>query len=103
VPRPLAQVPAGPVAVAGVAWAPRRGIDAVEVSVDSGPWHQARLGSVPGTDTWRQWVWTWNAPSGLHQLQVRATDGSGATQPARRVPVFPDGATGWDSVTVTVT
>src|SRR6202020_2450805 len=86
VPRPLQQVKAGRTAVAGVAWAPHRGIDAVEVQVDSGPWQQARLAAVPGTDTWRQWVWYWDAPAGLHQLQVRATDGTGATQPATRVP-----------------
>ncbi len=38
VPRPLTRVAAGRVPVAGVAWAPHRGISAVEVSVDNGPW-----------------------------------------------------------------
>ncbi len=103
VPRPLAQVKAGRIAVAGVAWAPHRGIDAVQVRADAGPWNEARLAPVPGIDTWRQWVWEWDAPHGLHTLQVRATDGSHATQPSRRVPIFPNGATGWDTVTVTVT
>jgi DMSO/TMAO reductase YedYZ molybdopterin-dependent catalytic subunit len=103
VPRPLAQVKAGRAAVAGVAWAPHRGIDAVQVRADDGPWNQARLAPVPGIDTWRQWVWEWDAPRGLHTLQVRATDGTHATQPSRRVPIFPNGATGWDTVTVTVT
>ena len=103
VPRPLAQVKAGRTAVAGVAWAPHRGIDAVQVRADNGPWNQARLAPVPGIDTWRQWVWEWDAPHGLHTLAVRATDGTHATQPSRRVPIFPNGATGWDTVTVTVT
>ncbi len=103
VPRPLAQVKAGRTAVAGVAWAPHRGIDAVQVRADDGPWNQARLAPVPGIDTWRQWAWEWDAPRGLHTLQVRATDGTHATQPSRRVPIFPNGATGWDTVTVTVT
>ena len=103
VPRPLAQVKAGRTAVAGVAWAPHRGIDAVQVRADDGPWNEARLAPVPGIDTWRQWVWEWDAPHGLHTLQVRATDGTHATQPSRRVPIFPNGATGWDTVTVTVT
>ncbi|HEX3387414.1 MAG TPA: molybdopterin-dependent oxidoreductase [Streptosporangiaceae bacterium] len=103
VPRPLAQVKGGRTAVAGVAWAPHRGIDAVQVRADNGPWNQARLAPVPGIDTWRQWVWEWDAPRGLHTLQVRATDGTHATQPSRRVPIFPNGATGWDTVTVTVT
>ncbi|MGH3120342.1 MAG: molybdopterin-dependent oxidoreductase [Streptosporangiaceae bacterium] len=103
VPRPLAQVKAGRTAVAGVAFAPHRGIDAVQVRADNGPWNEARLATVPGIDTWRQWVWEWDAPHGLHTLQVRATDGTHATQPSRRVPIFPNGATGWDTVTVTVT
>ncbi len=103
VPRPLAQVQAGRTAVAGVAWAPHRGIDAVQVRADHGPWNLARLAPVPGIDTWRQWVWEWDAPRGLHTLQVRATDGTHATQPSRRVPIFPNGATGWDTVTVSVT
>ena len=103
VPRPLAQVKAGRTAVAGVAWAPHRGIDAVQVRADNGPWNQARLAAVPGIDTWRQWVWEWDARPGLHTLAVRATDGTHATQPSRRVPIFPNGATGWDTVTVTVT
>ncbi len=103
VPRPLAQVKAGRTAVAGVAWAPHRGIDAVQVRADNGPWHEARLAPVPGIDTWRQWVWEWDAPHGLHTLAVRATDGTHVTQPSRRVPIFPNGATGWDTVTVTVT
>ena len=103
VPRPLQQVKAGRTAVAGMAWAPHRGIDRVEVRADNGAWHDAKLAAVPGLDTWRQWVWPWDATPGLHQLEVRATDGTGATQSSRRVPIFPNGATGWDSTTVTVT
>ncbi len=103
VPRPFARVPAGRVAVAGVAWAQRRGIETVEVRVDGGPWSPARLGAVPGVDTWRQWAWAWDATPGLHRLEVRATDALGETQPQTRRPPKPDGATGWHSVTVTVT
>ena len=103
VPKPLQQVKAGRTAVAGVAWAPHRGIDRVQVRADGGTWHDAKLAAVPGLDTWRQWVWPWDATPGLHQLEVRATDGTGAIQPSRRVPIFPNGATGWDSVAVTVT
>ena len=44
VPRPLAQVPAGRVTVAGVAWAPATGIAAVQVSVDNGPWQHRPAG-----------------------------------------------------------
>ena len=103
VPKPLSQVKAGQVPVAGVAWAPHRGITAVEVNVDGGPWQQARLAAADGIDTWRQWVWNWDARPGLHTLQVRATDGAGTTQPSTRAQPFPNGASGWDSTVVTVT
>ncbi len=103
VPRPLAQVKAGQVTVAGVAWAPATGIAAVEVSADNGPWRPARLAAADGIDTWRQWMHTWDATPGVHQLQVRATDTSGVTQTSRRVQPVPNGASGWDSVVVTVT
>jgi Bacterial Ig domain len=103
VPKPLAQVAAGRVTVAGVAWAPATGIAAVEVNVNNGPWQTARLGAADGIDTRRQWTWTWDAAPGLHTLQVRATDQAGVTQPSRRAQVFPSGATGRDSVVVTVT
>ena len=102
-PRPLARQPAGRVAVAGVAWAQHRGIRRVEVRADGGPWRPARLGAEHSPDTWRQWVWPWEATPGRHTLEVRATDGTGAIQPEDRAPPFPDGATGWLSVVVTVT
>jgi DMSO/TMAO reductase YedYZ molybdopterin-dependent catalytic subunit len=93
---------AGTAAVAGVAWAQHRGIDAVEVRVDRGPWQQARLAAVPGIDTWRQWVWQWDATPGRHVLEARATDGTGYTQTAARAQSVPDGASGYPSATVTV-
>ena len=49
-----------PVSIAGVAWAQHKGIDAVEVRIEKGPWQQARLAAVPGIDCWRQWVYDWN-------------------------------------------
>jgi DMSO/TMAO reductase YedYZ molybdopterin-dependent catalytic subunit len=101
-PRPLQQVKAGKVAVAGVAWAQHRGVDAVEVRVDEGPWQNARLADVPSVDTWRQWVFAWDAEPGSHTLEVRATDRSGKAQPAKRAAPFPSGATGWHSTVVTV-
>src|SRR5690606_32807017 len=60
VPRRGDRVPAGRVRVAGVAWAQARGIAAVEVRVDEGPWEPATLAAVPSVDTWRQWVWEWD-------------------------------------------
>ena len=101
-PRERATLPAGPVTVAGVAWAQHRGIDLVEVRIDGGAWQPARLADVDTTDTWRQWSFAWSANPGRHTVEVRATDGEGITQTGERVPPFPDGATGWHSVAVTV-
>jgi DMSO/TMAO reductase YedYZ molybdopterin-dependent catalytic subunit len=92
----------GRVVVAGVAWAPHRGIARVEVRVDDGPWQQATLGAVPSIDTWRQWTWEWDAPVGSHRLWVRATDNGGQTQPSDERPPAPDGATGWHNIEVTI-
>jgi DMSO/TMAO reductase YedYZ molybdopterin-dependent catalytic subunit len=103
VPRSFQEVAAGPVQVAGVAWAQHRGIRSVEVRVDGGPWQSARLAAEDGIDTWRQWTWTWDADPGSHKLEVRATDHDGATQTAERAPIAPDGATGWHGVDVTAT
>jgi DMSO/TMAO reductase YedYZ molybdopterin-dependent catalytic subunit len=95
------RVKAGTVAVAGVAWAQHRGIRAVEVRVDDGPWQPARLAAEPTVDAWRQWVFEWDAAKGSHTLTVRAVDGTGAVQTNRVAPPAPDGASGWHSVTVT--
>ncbi|MEZ5409635.1 MAG: molybdopterin-dependent oxidoreductase [Acidimicrobiales bacterium] len=101
-PRRGAEVAAGEVAVAGVAWAPHTGIAKVEVQVDEGPWREATLGDALGPDAWRQWVLAWSATPGRHTLRVRATDASGTTQTDVQAPPVPDGATGWHEVTVTV-
>jgi hypothetical protein len=103
-PRPFAKPKKGAVlTVAGVAWAQHRGIDKVEVRVDRGPWQTATLAAEASVETWRQWRWTWEADEpGSHTLECRATDRTGATQPEERQPPFPNGATGWHSVAVTV-
>ncbi len=93
---------AGTVTVAGVAWAQHKGIDAVEVRVDSGAWHVATLASVPGIDTWRQWEYRWDATPGTHLLEARATDATGYTQTAVQAQVVPNGASGYPQVQVTV-
>jgi DMSO/TMAO reductase YedYZ molybdopterin-dependent catalytic subunit len=97
-----AQLAPGSVAVAGVAWAQHRGIDRVEVRVDEGAWEPAELGAEDTIDTWRQWVYRWDATPGSHALAVRATDGAGETQTEETVPPFPDGATGHHTILVDV-
>ncbi|MGB6057461.1 MAG: molybdopterin-dependent oxidoreductase [Microthrixaceae bacterium] len=96
------KVSAGSVQVAGVAWAQGRGISKVEVRVDAGPWHEARLADAINDDTWRQWLWTWEAPAGRRTLQVRAFDGKGVPQTPDQAPPAPNGATGYHTVELQV-
>jgi DMSO/TMAO reductase YedYZ molybdopterin-dependent catalytic subunit len=95
-------VKAGTTAVAGVAWAQHKGIEAVEVRVDNGPWHEATLAAVPGIDTWRQWAWQWPATQGTHLIEARATDKTGYTQTSLAEPEAPNGASGYPSTQVSV-
>jgi DMSO/TMAO reductase YedYZ molybdopterin-dependent catalytic subunit len=100
VPTTGATVAAGRVAVAGVAWAQHRGIAKVEVQVDDGPWTEARLAVDASIDTWRQWVYEWNAPRGSHTIRVRATDATGKLQSAVERPPAPNGAEGLHTINV---
>jgi DMSO/TMAO reductase YedYZ molybdopterin-dependent catalytic subunit len=103
VPRAGSVVTPGPTAIAGVAWAPTRGIRAVEVSIDGGAWQAARVLAVASDETWAQWVFDgWSADPGRHRITVRATDGTGVVQDATIRRPDPDGATGHHTVSVTV-
>ena len=102
VPRGGSSLTAGTNAIAGVAWAPTRGIDKVEVQIDDAEWREARLGDETTDLSWRQWVVEWDAPTGDHQIRVRATDGEGDTQTDEIAPPAPSGATGWHTISVTV-
>ncbi|HMR96912.1 MAG TPA: molybdopterin-dependent oxidoreductase [Microthrixaceae bacterium] len=109
-------------AIAGVAWAMDRRISAVEVRISppdqdagaaagtesdpagsaEGEWQPAVLADELNDTTWRQWHLPWTpARAGRYTISVRATDGTGATQPEERTDVVPDGATGWHTITVT--
>jgi DMSO/TMAO reductase YedYZ molybdopterin-dependent catalytic subunit len=103
VPKSFAQLRAGRVAVAGVAWAQGRGVRAVQVRFDKGSWQEARLAEAPGVDTWVQWVHEWEATPGQHTLECRVIDRTGAVQVEQRASIRPDGTTGLDSKFVTVT
>ncbi|HET9895844.1 MAG TPA: molybdopterin-dependent oxidoreductase [Streptosporangiaceae bacterium] len=96
-------IKAGRTPIAGVAWAQHKGIDAVEVRVDKGPWQQAKLAQVPGIDTWRQWMIFWDAKPGNHIIESRATDATGFTQTAVQEPPEPNGASGYPIIQVAVT
>ena len=89
----------GRIPIAGIAWAPDRGVSRVEVGIDD-VWQEARLSTPISDATWVQWVLEWDATPGDHTIMVRATDGNGETQTDQRTPPAPDGARGWDSARV---
>ena len=98
---PTGYIATGSVAIAGVAWAPDRGISKVEVGIDD-TWYEARLSSPISKTTWVQWTHTWDATPGTHRLQVRATDGTGTLQDQTPSRPAPDGARGWHTVDINV-
>ncbi|WP_307038235.1 molybdopterin-dependent oxidoreductase [Arthrobacter sp. B3I4] len=102
VPRGGRSVKAGTVTFAGVAWAQHRGVGKVELRVNRGDWKPAELAPAISADTWRQWKLGLPLGPGQYEVQVRATDLSGAPQVEESAPVAPSGATGYHTVTVDV-
>ncbi|MFO7959392.1 MAG: molybdopterin-dependent oxidoreductase [Nitriliruptoraceae bacterium] len=100
VPTMDAEVAAGPVVVAGVAWAPTRGITEVEVLVDGDPATLAELSVPLAAATWVQWRAEVDLAPGEHRLTVRATDGEGRRQPEGPASPAPNGAEGWHTIRV---
>ncbi|GAC1374207.1 MAG: molybdopterin-dependent oxidoreductase [Acidimicrobiales bacterium] len=108
VPRDGQDVAKGPVTFGGVAWAQHRGVRTVEVRIDSpnkqGDWQPAVLGASYSNDTWRLWSFDWQATEpGPHTIAVRATDNTGVVQTPLKADPVPDGASGWHTVSFTVT
>ncbi len=88
--------------IAGIAWAPTRGIERVEVNIDNEGWMPCQMGEALGDESWVQWHREWTPSEGRHRIQVRATDGDGITQSGEPVDPAPNGAEGWHTITVTV-
>lgn len=94
--------PAGPITVGGVAWAPLKGIDRVEVRVDGGSWIGAEVSTPLSDRAWVQWKAVVDLDVGEHEVEVRATDGDGVTQTSEQARPRPDGATGHHSISLRV-
>ena len=100
-PKGFEQIPAGEVTFAGVAWAQIVGIQREEIRIDQSPWIPADLASEVNLNTWRMWRATLPLGPGLHTVEVRATDKTGATQTPERVESInprPDGTRGWHAI-----
>jgi DMSO/TMAO reductase YedYZ molybdopterin-dependent catalytic subunit len=93
----------GTAAIGGVAWAQTRGISAVEVQLDDGPWQPCELGDALNDDTWRQWAFRWSPPAtGRTSIRCRATDNDGVIQTDERSEPLPNGASGHHQIVVFV-
>jgi hypothetical protein len=100
VPVPGSKISAERRMIAGVAWAPSRGISKVEVSVDGLEWMEAELSEPLSNDAWRQWAVPFQFTPGTQTIRVRATDGTGSLQSEAITPPAPSGATGWHTISV---
>ena len=102
-PAPNARVN-GATPIAGVAFAGDREISKVEVSVDGGnTWDEAALKSPHSRYSWVLWAYEWiPKTTGTANLVVRAYDGKGQIQDPTVIQPFPDGASGYQSIQVTV-
>ncbi len=81
-PAPGTSLPKGETAIRGVAWSGAERIARVEVSLNDGPWQEARLIGAGGRGVWQ----CWELPARLDEagpltVRARATDAAGRTQP----------------------
>jgi len=91
----------GKVPIAGIAFAGTRGISKVEVSTDGGStWKTAQIKDPLSKYTWVLWTAGYVPPNQEnYKIVVRATDKSGKTQTTEMNPPFPNGATGFHTIT----
>jgi DMSO/TMAO reductase YedYZ molybdopterin-dependent catalytic subunit len=74
----------GELAIRGVAWSGAASIARVELSIDHGPWQQARLVGERKRHSWQWWeLITRIDRPGKTTISARATDLAGRTQPAQ--------------------
>lgn len=98
-------VVSSPVTIGGVALSDAQGISKVEVSTDGGTtWSEAQLYDPKDPRlTWRLWTFRWTPTGGgAYRINARAYDGAGNAQDLSTAPPFPNGAAGYDGITLYV-
>ena len=90
--------------IAGVAYAGDRGISKIEVSTDGGKtWKSTIIKDSLSKYTWVLWTSGFTPKvNGDYNIVVRATDKTGKVQTSDFAEPFPNGASGYDMVNVTV-
>lgn len=92
-----------PLYLAGVAYSADRGIAQVDVSTDGGrTWIPATLKRPLGDLTWVLWEVLWTPTQGTHVVVARAVELDGRVQQPTAAPPLPDGASGYQAITVNV-
>jgi DMSO/TMAO reductase YedYZ molybdopterin-dependent catalytic subunit len=88
----------------GWAYAGKRSITSVEVSIDNGPWQPCELLTGASPLVWTQWWTHWTPPRmGTFHVALRATDDTGFTQsqPGEGLTsAYPDGTDAMHSITL---
>lgn len=82
------------VPIGGIAYSGDRGISAVEVRVDGGPWEPAELRAPLSETTWVIWRYEWPFASGDHTFEVRCREADGTPQIEEATDARPDGSSG---------
>lgn len=100
-----AQIAGSSFVITGWAIGDTAGVAEVELSTDGGKtWNRCQIFSNPTpSQVWAFWRYVWTDPQpGKHRIEVRATGGNGRLQTSAHSTEWPDGATGYHTVTVEV-